>query len=65
MAKKYREVRKALQDAGWSVVRTTGSHEQWFHPDGRRTTIAGQNNDDLPSGTLAKIRRQTGLKELR
>ena len=65
MAKKYREVRKALQDAGWSVVRVTGSHERWVHPDGRRTTVAGKSNDDVPSGTLARIRRETGLKELR
>jgi predicted RNase H-like HicB family nuclease len=39
VAKRYREVRKALRDAGWTKV--TGSHEWWAHPDGRTTTLAG------------------------
>jgi predicted RNA binding protein YcfA (HicA-like mRNA interferase family) len=67
MAKKYREVRKALREAGWSVIRVTGSHERWGHPDGRRATVAGtgKSNQDMPSGTLAQIRRATGLEELR
>src|SRR4051812_19043578 len=47
MAKKFREVRKALHNAGWSVVRVTGSHERWSHPDGRHTTVAGKSNDDV------------------
>jgi hypothetical protein len=29
--KKYKEVRKALAEAGWSVVRQRGSHEIWVH----------------------------------
>jgi len=67
MAKKYREVRQALRDAGWTMVRVTGSHERWAHPDGRTTTLAGGGGDnrDVPSGTLASIRRQTGLEDLR
>ncbi len=67
MAKRHREVRKALRDAGWSVIRVTGSHEQWGHPDGRRTTVAGggKGNREVPRSTLAKIRRQTGLEDLR
>jgi predicted RNA binding protein YcfA (HicA-like mRNA interferase family) len=28
MPKKYEDVRKALLDAGWRVVRQAGSHEQ-------------------------------------
>jgi predicted RNA binding protein YcfA (HicA-like mRNA interferase family) len=67
MAKKYREVRKALRDAGWTRARVTGSHEIWEHPDGRQTTVAGagKDNPDVPASILASIRRQTGLKELR
>jgi len=67
MAKKYREVRKALRDAGWRLVRVTGSHERWEHPDGRKTSLAGggRDNREVPSSTLAKIRRQTGLEDLR
>lgn len=67
MAKKYREVRKALRKAGWSPVRTTGSHERWVHPDGRHVTVAGAGkpNTEVPAVTLASIRRTTGLEDLR
>ncbi|HEY1538008.1 MAG TPA: type II toxin-antitoxin system HicA family toxin, partial [Solirubrobacteraceae bacterium] len=52
---------------GWSPVRTTGSHEQWTHPDGRHVTVAGAGkaNGDVPAVTLANIRRSTGLEDLR
>lgn len=67
MAKKYREVRKALREAGWSILRITGSHEVWCHPDGRRVAVAagGKDNRDVPHGTLGNIRRATGLEDLR
>ena len=67
MPKKYREVKWALRDAGWSLVRTTGSHEVWGHPDGRSVIVAGggKDNRDVPVGTLARIRRESGIKELR
>jgi predicted RNA binding protein YcfA (HicA-like mRNA interferase family) len=67
MAKKYREVRKALRRAGWSPIRSTGSHQTWGHPDGRRVTVVGPGNDneDVPRGTLGDIRRSTGLEDLR
>ncbi|MGH2846129.1 MAG: type II toxin-antitoxin system HicA family toxin, partial [Thermoleophilaceae bacterium] len=32
MAKKFREVRKALRTAGWTKVRQTGSHQTWESP---------------------------------
>jgi predicted RNA binding protein YcfA (HicA-like mRNA interferase family) len=66
MAKKYRDVRRALREAGWTLVRVTGSHERWAHPDGRVSIAAGgKSNDDVPSGTLGNIRRSTGLEDLR
>lgn len=68
MAKKYREVKKALRRAGWTLERSTGSHEIWVSPDRSRTvTVAGggKGNREVPVGTLASIRRDTGLKELR
>jgi predicted RNA binding protein YcfA (HicA-like mRNA interferase family) len=67
MAKKYREVRKALRDAGWILARVTGSHERWEHPDGRSVSVAGggKGNREVPSGTLSDIRRRTGLEDLR
>ena len=66
VAKKFREVRKALRQAGWSLVRTKGDHEQWRSPEGHRlVTVAGHDSKDVPVGTLKSIRQSTGLEELR
>ena len=66
MAKKLREVRRALRAAGWSRVRQSGSHEIWASADGSRVvTVAGKDSDTVPVGTLAAMRRTTGLDELR
>jgi predicted RNA binding protein YcfA (HicA-like mRNA interferase family) len=66
MPKKYREVRRILREAGWRPVRQSGSHEIWQGPDGTRSvTVAGKPTDTVPAGTLAAIRRATGLESLR
>jgi predicted RNA binding protein YcfA (HicA-like mRNA interferase family) len=67
MPKKYRDVRRALRDAGWQIIRTAGSHEMWQSPDGRQVVIpgGGKANREVPAGTLASIRRDTGLEHLR
>jgi len=64
--KKYRDVRKALADAGWSLVRQRGSHEIWAHPDHEsRIVVAGKDGDTVPVGTPSSIRRASGLDDLR
>ncbi len=66
MPKKYREVRGALKDAGWIVVRQRGSHEVWGKLGQRtRIVVAGKNGDTVPVGTLSSIRRASGLEYLR
>jgi predicted RNA binding protein YcfA (HicA-like mRNA interferase family) len=66
MPKKYREVRGALKDAGWIVVRHRGSHEVWGKLGQRtRIVVAGKNGDTVPVGTLSSIRRASGLEYLR
>jgi predicted RNA binding protein YcfA (HicA-like mRNA interferase family) len=66
VSKKFKEVRKALRADGWIRVRQAGSHETWESADGMRVvTVAGKNSDTVPVGTLAAIRRATGLKDLR
>jgi predicted RNA binding protein YcfA (HicA-like mRNA interferase family) len=66
MPKKYREVRKALIDAGWHVVRQRGSHEVWARfGSGVRIIVAGKDSDTVPKGTLGSIRRASGLEDLR
>jgi predicted RNA binding protein YcfA (HicA-like mRNA interferase family) len=64
--KTYRDVRKALAKAGWSVVRQRGSHEIWTHRDrAERIVVAGKESDTVPIGTLGSIRRASGLEQLR
>jgi predicted RNA binding protein YcfA (HicA-like mRNA interferase family) len=66
MARKYKEVRQALLDAGWRVVRQRGSHEVWARPDREeRIVVAGKDSDTVPAGTLGSIRRASGLEHLR
>jgi predicted RNA binding protein YcfA (HicA-like mRNA interferase family) len=64
--KKYREVRAALEQAGWQPIRQRGSHEVWAHPDKPdRIVVAGKANATVPVGTLGSIRRASGLEHLR
>jgi len=66
MPKKYRDVRKALIDAGWHVIRRRGSHEVWARFDSTaRIIVAGKDSDSVPKGTLGSIRRASGLEDLR
>jgi len=60
---KVREVIRMLQDDGWTLVVTSGSHRQFKHPTkAGRVTVGGQLGDDMPKGTLASVKRQAGLK---
>ena len=60
---KVKEVLKRLEDDGWYVVRTTGSHRQLKHPIKPGTvTVAGKPSVDIPPGTLNSILKQAGLK---
>lgn len=59
-------VRAALKAAGWQAVRQGGSHEVWAHEAHRaRIVVAGKDSDTMPAGTLASIRRVSGLENLR
>jgi predicted RNA binding protein YcfA (HicA-like mRNA interferase family) len=47
------------------LVTTVGSHRQFKHPSKPgRVTVSGHPGDDMPKGTLASVRRQSGVKEL-
>ena len=61
---KVRDAIRLVEQDGWLLVRTRGSHRQYRHPDKPGTvTIAGKANDDLPRGTWASVVKQAGLKE--
>ncbi len=65
---KPRELVRALERMGFHLLRKSkGSHWQFEHPDGRRTTIPMHRGRDLGPGLLRKILRDTevDIQELR
>jgi predicted RNA binding protein YcfA (HicA-like mRNA interferase family) len=62
---KIRDVIKFIEEDGWYLVVTTGSHRQYKHPiKAGRVTIAGHPGDDLAPGTLNSVLKQAKLKEV-
>jgi predicted RNA binding protein YcfA (HicA-like mRNA interferase family) len=60
---KIREILTLLDQDGWRLVATRGSHRQFEHPMKRgRVTVAGKRNDDLRIKTTMSILRQAGLR---
>jgi predicted RNA binding protein YcfA (HicA-like mRNA interferase family) len=60
---KVRDVIKRLEEDGWRLVRTKGSHRKFHHASKPGTvTVAGQPSLDIPPGTLNNIFKQAGLK---
>ncbi|HLH03111.1 MAG TPA: type II toxin-antitoxin system HicA family toxin [Bryobacteraceae bacterium] len=62
---KLRDLIKAVEQAGWKLERTRGSHRQFRHPDKPQAgtlTIAGHPSAEVPKGTLNAILKQAGLK---
>ena len=50
-----------LEQDGWQLVRTRGSHRQFKHPRKPGTvTVAGKPSLDIPPGTLKSIMKQAG-----
>jgi predicted RNA binding protein YcfA (HicA-like mRNA interferase family) len=63
---KVREAIRVIEQDGWYLVATRGSHRQFKHSHKPgRVTIAGKASDDLAPGTLNSILKQAGLKEQR
>ena len=49
---KVKELIKLLEEDGWYLARTRGSHRQFKHSTKRGlVTVAGKPNDDLGTGT--------------
>jgi predicted RNA binding protein YcfA (HicA-like mRNA interferase family) len=60
---KVREAVRMIEDDGWFLIATRGSHRQYNSTKPGRVTIAGKPSDDLAPGTLNSILKQAGLKE--
>jgi predicted RNA binding protein YcfA (HicA-like mRNA interferase family) len=60
---KVKEAIVLLENDGWYLVRTRGSHRQYKHPvKSGLVTIAGKLSEDLASGTANSILKQAQLK---
>jgi predicted RNA binding protein YcfA (HicA-like mRNA interferase family) len=58
-----RDAIKLVENDGWFLVRTRGSHRQYKHPEKRGlVTIPGKMKDDLAPATMNSILKQAGLK---
>ena len=60
---KVRELIRLLEQDGWFLVRTRGSHRLFKYPRRKGAiTIAGKLGVDIPAGTLHTIRKQSGIE---
>jgi predicted RNA binding protein YcfA (HicA-like mRNA interferase family) len=60
---KVKEVIRLLEERGWYLARTRGSHRQFKHPNKSGTvTVSGKLSIDVPPGTLNSILKQADLK---
>ncbi|HEY3516100.1 MAG TPA: type II toxin-antitoxin system HicA family toxin [Gammaproteobacteria bacterium] len=63
---KVRELLRLLEQDGWYLVRTRGSHRQFRHPVKPGTvTVSGNAGADVPHGTLRAILKHARIRPLR
>ena len=61
---KVRELIRLLEQDGWRLARTRGSHRQFKHSNKPGTvTVAGKEGVDVPPGTLNAVLKQAGVKK--
>ena len=59
----YRQLIKLIEEDGWDLVKTKGSHRQFKHPTKKgKVTIPGKLGVDVPKGILNRILKQAGIK---
>ena len=56
-----RKVVWLLEQRGFRLDRTKGSHQIFIHPDTGRRAVVPFHKDDLPIGTLRSILQQAGI----
>jgi predicted RNA binding protein YcfA (HicA-like mRNA interferase family) len=63
MPQKVRDVIRRLEDEGWYLVRTRGSHRQYKHPTKPGTvTVPGRLGSDITEKTWQSIQKQAGWR---
>ncbi len=56
------KVVRALERAGFTVTRISGSHHVMRHPDGRTVPVPVHPGRDMPKGTLRNILAIIGME---
>ena len=60
---KVREVIRLIEQDGWYLVASKGSHMHYKHKTKLgRVTVAGKGSKDIAPGTLLAIMKQAGLR---
>jgi len=60
---KVKEIIKFLENDGWYIARTKGSHRQFKHrTKNGLVTVSGKLSDELAPGTQNSIYKQAGYK---
>ncbi len=63
MPTRVREILRLLEQDGWYLDRTKGSHRQFKHPVKRGlVTVPGKPHDMLSPGTLNNILKQAQIE---
>lgn len=61
---KVEDLQRKLEQDGWYLVRTKGSHRQYKHRHkSGLVTLAGKPSSDIPKGTLNSVLKQADLKD--
>ncbi len=61
---KVRDILKMLEEDGWYLDRTRGSHRQWKQArNPGLVTVPGKPRDDLGPSTFKRVLKQAGLKK--
>ena len=61
---KVKDAIAKIEQDGWYLKRTKGSHRQFKHPNKSGTvTISGKLSKEVPTGTLKSIWKQAQIEE--
>ena len=61
---KVKDIIKKLEQDGWYLAKTRGSHRQYKHPFKKgKVTVSGKLSKDIPIGTLNSILKQAQFNE--
>jgi predicted RNA binding protein YcfA (HicA-like mRNA interferase family) len=60
-AVKPREVVRFLEQNGFILDHTSGSHLIFYNPTSKRHAVVPQHNRDMPKGTLLSLLREAGF----